>query len=229
MTVNNAMLEKHSELWSRQLQHSLLRYPDTSIVVYLAKNWPDRAANKGRKALDIGFGSANSFPVFNDYGFEVHGIDISERAVSGGKAMLEALNIKGQVTQVALENVTYPAQSFDLVVSWGCLFLAPYETIRANVQRCYDLLKPGGGLLINFRSEDNWFFGFGEPVDAFCYELDERAGPYSGNTYSFLPELQSRALLEGAGFVIDNMERLDNWKLNGTQQHSWNIYWARKP
>ncbi|MEM9964838.1 MAG: class I SAM-dependent methyltransferase [Asticcacaulis sp.] len=231
MTDNQArhLRDRHADLWSQQLKANLLRYPDTPIVAWLAKNWPDRGAEAQGRALDIGFGSGRNFPLLADFCFDIYGLEISEAAIAEGQAVLDGLGIEGQLSHRALEEHDFDTASFEAIIFWGGAFLAPQEVMRENLGRCHDLLTTDGRMIINFRTPDNWFSGLGAEVAPFCYELDERAGPYSGNTYSFLPELQSRALLEGAGFVIDNMERLDNWKLNGTQQHSWNIYWARKP
>lgn len=221
--------DQHEAFWEQELKTHALRYPDSAIVSYFAKNWCDKPANQGRRVLDIGFGSGNTFPLLNDYGFEVHGIELSEHAVAGGQAVLAALKATGVISRSALEQCHYDANSFDVLISWGSLFLSTLDIIKKNTARCFDLLKPGGGFLVNFRSPDNWFNGLGKEVGPFTYALDERAGPYAGITYTFLPEPEARACLIDAGFIIDNMERLDHWKLNATQQHSWHIYWARKP
>ncbi|MFT4089220.1 MAG: class I SAM-dependent methyltransferase [Asticcacaulis sp.] len=231
MTDNQArdLRDRHANLWSQQLKTNVLRYPETAIVAWLARSFPDRQANRNRAALDIGFGSGRNFALLADFGFDIHGLEISETAIAEGEAVLGGLGLTGHLNHCALEEHGYEAGAFTALIFWGGVFLAPLPVMKENLRRCYDLLASGGRMILNFRTPDNWFHGLGREVVPYGYELDERAGPYAGNTYIFLPEAVSRSLLTDAGFVVDNMERLDNWKANGTQQHSWHIYWVRKP
>src|ERR1043165_40042 len=85
------------------------------------------------------------------------------------------------------------------------------------------LLSDNGRLVINFRTHDNWFYGLGNEVEPNTYLLDARAGSYEGYVFTFLTLDQLKAIVAEAGLRILSIERLDLWRSNMTQQHSWFI------
>lgn len=205
-----------------------LLYPDERIVVFLASQFPDRQANNMKKALDVGFGSGRHIALLLDYGFETHGIDYNTDTVEKVSNQFAGCDGIGQLVAGSLENPPFPEESFDVIVAWGVMFLRPLEEMKRDFLVMNRLLKPGGQMVVNFRTKDNWFFGQGIPLTDDTYQLDEKAGPYAGMCYTFLDADQSSALLKDSGFSIINMERVDLWKNQGTKQHSWNVFWARK-
>src|SRR5690606_17805341 len=106
----------------------------------------------------------------------------------------------GQLVAGSLENPPFPEESFDVIVAWGVMFLRPLEEMKRDFLVMNRLLKPGGQMVVNFRTKDNWFFGQGIPLTDDTYQLDEKAGPYAGMCYTFLDADQSSALLKDSGF-----------------------------
>jgi len=47
--------------------------------------------------------------------------------------------------------------------------------------------------------------------------------------YMFMDSQASAALVEEAGFVIENAERLEQWRDNRSRRHVWETYWLRRP
>lgn len=205
-----------------------LVYPDERIITFLAAHFGDREANRGLKAFDVGFGSGRHLALLADYGFEVYGIDYNEEAVDGARERFAGNGRVRDLVAGTLDDPPFPPGMFDVVVAYGVMFLRPLDEMRRDFGILNRLLKPGGKMVVNFRSKDNWFYGRGIRVSGNTYSLDETAGPYGGMIYTFLDADEARALLEETGFAVMNSERLDLWKENATKQHSWHIFWARK-
>jgi hypothetical protein len=88
------------------------------------------------------------------------------------------------------------------------------------------LLKPGGMLWVKFRHPKTWFAKLGVSQGGGTYLLDGRAGPYAGALYSFHTRSEGEKMIENAGFVILNAERVELWKNNETERHVWTVFWA---
>jgi len=215
---------------SRQVRQHRLVYPDERVVCFLARHYADRPANAQRRALDVGCGSGRHLRLFLDYGFQAYGIDYSAEAIAVAREFLSAHPLLREIKQADLADGGFPAGFFDTVLCWGTMFLRPCQDIVRDLRRVYRALAPGGRLLLNFRTRDNWFFGLGAELDQpGTYVLDERAGPYQGMRYTFLDAPAAGELLSQAGFQVENSERVDLWEARCTQRHSWWVFWARKP
>lgn len=212
--------------WGAELAQNRLRYPDETVVRFVARHRPPVGRGPAR-ALDVGFGSGRHLRLLAEAGWTAYGIELMEEAVTTAEVELADLPI-GDLRVAALEDRPFPAGSFGAVVCWGVAPLCSPADLHHDLAACHDLLEPGGHLLINFRTPDNWFAALGRSVAPHTVELDERAGSYAGITYSFVDEPTATSLLEGAGFVVDDIERIDLWRNRAREQHSWLAYDVRR-
>src|SRR5689334_8936461 len=86
--MDNNMDKNNLEAYAGHLKRNVLLYPDERIVTFLAANYPDSAANSGKKALDIGFGSGRHLGLLLNYGFQAYGIDYNSEAIDVAKSIL---------------------------------------------------------------------------------------------------------------------------------------------
>lgn len=221
--------EQNRIAWDKQVRTHKLLYPDEQIVRFLAKNFPDILKNSKLKALDVGCGSGRHVQLLLDYGFQSYGIDYAASAIEVAYAHLGHHSLLRSILHADLKDKSYPDNFFDLIVNWGSIFLRSVPGIEADLQTLLTILKPGGRLLLNFRTKENWFFAKGQTQDGKTYILDDTAGPYKTMCYTFLDLAEAAKLLERVGFTIENSERLDIWKSNVTEQHSWWVFWVQKP
>ncbi len=107
-----------------------------------------------KKILELGCGKAKQLIYFaKEFGYEIFGIDYSEKGVAIAKANLETSNVKGTILcenmfQTSLEN-----ESFDIVYSQG--LVEHFDDWEEAVNVHWRLLKKGGTMIItvpNFRS-----------------------------------------------------------------------------
>jgi SAM-dependent methyltransferase len=95
---------------------------------------------KGRRVLEIGFGTGWLLNEFVRAGAEVHGIDLSRSHEELCRHRFQGKDVRLQIASA--ENIPYPDNTFDLVAAFGVLHHASDDA------RCYAevhrVLKPGG-------------------------------------------------------------------------------------
>ena len=141
------------------------------------------------RLLDIACATGFFMKVARDYGYEVEGIDISEKLASWGKEYY-GLNIRPQ----SFEECEFDTESYDLVTIWGAAdsnFYDP-QLVYTKINR---ILKSRGYLFFNF------------------HDFDHPLGFLKGTTFKKSPTAlynfnrrNLRTFLENAGFRIVKME-----------------------
>ena len=100
------------------------------------------AEAKGLKVLEVGVGLGAEHQRFAEAGADLHGIDLTERAVEHTRRRLEIFNLASNLSVGDAEKLDFPDESFDLVFSWGVLHHSP-DTPHA-VSEVFRVLKRGG-------------------------------------------------------------------------------------
>ncbi len=214
---------------SSHVRQHQLRYPDERVVVFLAAKFPDKAMNAERRALDVGFGSGRHLRLLAEYGFQTYGIDYSRDAVEIAPACLGTPPLLRELKVADVCEQPYPDGFFDVIISWGSIFLRPVKDMLDDLKILQKLLAPGGRLILNIRTKDNSIYGAGTAVEGReTFILDERAGTYAEMLFTFLDHDQAAALVRQAGFEIEDSERVDLWKRRCSEHHSWWVFWALK-
>jgi SAM-dependent methyltransferase len=106
------------------------------------EEFADFPAAAGKRVLEIGVGLGADHERFAQAGAELSGIDLTARAVAHTRRRLELLGLRSSLATGDAENLGFPADSFDLVYSWGVLHHSP-DTARA-VSEVHRVLRPGG-------------------------------------------------------------------------------------
>lgn len=101
----------------------------------------------GQKVLDIGTGTGVLPRNLYRYGAGWTGTDISKEQIEQAKNLSEGMEITYFVT--AAENLDFPENSFDVITACQCFFYFNHEKLMPNL---YRMLKPGGSLLVLYRS-----------------------------------------------------------------------------
>lgn len=159
---------------------------------------------KEARILDAGCGTGVPVAKFLvDRGYSVTGIDFSTSMLNLARQQVpEAEFLKGDMTKL-----TFPANSFDGIVSTYAIIHVPKEKHATLYKNFYRVLKPGGILFFS-TGPDEW----------------EATENYMGTTmfWSHPPKETSLALVKKAGFEIIRDEVLKR----GGETHYW--IFARK-
>ncbi len=99
---------------------------------------------QGMKLLEVGCGTGHWSQFFSDYGFEVTGVDVSERMIK----IAQSKNIPNAWFQIADgHSLPFADNSFDVTAAITTLeFVDDVEVVLHEMLRC--TCKPGGQLLI---------------------------------------------------------------------------------
>lgn len=201
-------------------------YPDERLIAFAKRSYSKYDCSK-LKALDIGYGGGRNLKLLLDMGFDCYGIEYINKAEEQAK-----INLQPRSNLVKFHKGDYKLYKFntqfDLIVAWGVFPHARISEIKTDLNHIYRMLNSSGKLIINFRTEDNWFIGKGKKIEENSYLLDKTAKEYSGYAYSFINDNELSALVSQTKFKITQKERLDLWKNNAQEQHSWIILELQK-
>ena len=101
---------------------------------------------KGCAVLEIGLGLGADHERFARAGADLHGIDLTPRAVEITHRRLEMQGLKSDLRVGDAEALPYADGSFDLVYSWGVIHHSP-NTAQA-AREILRVLKPGGSFRV---------------------------------------------------------------------------------
>ena len=108
--------------WEDHHAHKRAVYPDEEVVRFLANTFPDAAARRGLRALDLGAGSGRHTVLLARWGFDAYAVDYSFRAVANTRDFLAREGLPGHVACSTLEAVPFRDAYLDFVLPWECLF-----------------------------------------------------------------------------------------------------------
>ena len=108
---------------------------------YIEK-FADFASAKDKTVLEIGVGLGADHQRWAEHAQELHGIDLTDRAIHYTRGRLALFGLSSQLQVADAEALPYDDNSFDIVYSWGVLHHSP-RTDQA-IREVYRVLKPGG-------------------------------------------------------------------------------------
>ena len=213
----------NKEAWIRIIKKNILIYPDTNIVSFLARNFPDKKENSFKKAIDIGFGSGRHMKLLSDFGFQVYGVDYVKECCQIAD---ELFGFKENVVcGDFFKDILFHDIKFHVIVAWGVLFNKPMNEIQKDMKTLYNYLVSDGKVIMNFRTKKDSLYGQGEKIDDNTFILNK--GSYKNICYSFFDQCQVEELIKSTGLKIINVSRVDFYK-NLKEVHSWWIIEAMK-
>jgi SAM-dependent methyltransferase len=124
-------------------------YPTEWVIRTLLGNYPNMSLEKsnyrGSKLLDIGFGDGRNWPLFKNIGFELYGIEVTEKILELGKIRAENIGIPAQLKIGKNSEIPFDADFFDyLVACHSCYYVDAGTTFQDNLREFSRILKPGG-------------------------------------------------------------------------------------
>lgn len=96
----------------------------------------------GKSVLEIGVGLGADHEGFARAGANLHGIDLTERAIMRTRQRLEMFGLSSSLQVADAEQLPFQDESFDIVYSWGVLHHSP-NTSKA-ISEVRRVLRPGG-------------------------------------------------------------------------------------
>ena len=105
---------------------------------------------QGKRALDVCCGLGTNGLYLAEKGFDVTGIDISEKAVEVANQKAVKIGRGGNIRFVAQSfmNMDYEPESFDFALDIGCFHHVPEDDRRTCIENVHRVLRPGGRYLL---------------------------------------------------------------------------------
>ena len=130
---------------------------------------------KGGALLEVGFGDGRNMPLFNDCGFSIHGVEISQKICEIASTKLAAFGIKADLKVGSNNQIPFADNMFDCVV--GChsfYYVRPNTTFADNISEVVRVLKPGGWLIVSLITPNCYLFEGAKPVGdgLYCCQKD---------------------------------------------------------
>ena len=105
------------------------------------------------RILDVGCGAGRHLLYLAQNGFEVHGFDFSDSAISGLAEKLDGVDYDADVRVADFsEDFPYEDGHFDAVLAFRSIHHADLETINHSVDEIFRVLKPSGVVYVQVPS-----------------------------------------------------------------------------
>lgn len=158
-----------------------LREPNDEVIVFahhLEKFGPPAPV------LDIGFGAGRHAVFLARRGYEVHGIDISERGKEYAERWLAEEGLTADLQIADMKSLPYPDARFAAVLSTRVLTHGTGPGIRRALAEAARVTRPGGFFSGTFISTESSLMGKGERIDDQTWVCDDPSE--SGVTHHFM-------------------------------------------
>lgn len=155
------------------------KFPYSQVVSFLAKNKRDEF----QRLLELGCGSGNNLLAAAEFGYECHGIDISQTIIDYAKTFLEERSIYASLQACSFEDMKFPDKFFDIVIDRGATCCASLNNQALVIDKVFQFLRPGGVFYFNPLGEVN----SSKLIEqSFPTETITRDNPYNGTIASLV-------------------------------------------
>lgn len=97
---------------------------------------------RGLSVLEVGVGLGADHQRFAEAGADLHGIDLTPRAIEHTRRRLDARGLHSDLRVADAEHLPYADDTFDVVYSWGVIHHSP--DTPAAAREIMRVLRPGG-------------------------------------------------------------------------------------
>jgi ubiquinone/menaquinone biosynthesis C-methylase UbiE len=161
-----------------------LREPNDEVIVF-THHLVERIRPPA-PILDVGFGAGRHAVFLARRGYEVHGVDISERGKKYADRWLADEGLTADLRIADMKSLPYPDATFAAVLSTRVLTHGTGPEIRQALAETARVTSPGGLFGGTFISTESSMLGKGERVDDQTWICDDPSE--SGVTHHFMTE-----------------------------------------
>jgi ubiquinone/menaquinone biosynthesis C-methylase UbiE len=127
-------------------------YPVEFVVRTFLGTYPNLKMDKNnytnKRILDMGFGDGRNFPLLNNLGFKITGIEISEDIIQLAQEKFAQLEIPVELQVGRNSSIPFDANTFDYLLACHAMYYVdPNETFDDNLAEMARVLKPGANLI----------------------------------------------------------------------------------
>ena len=120
------------------------KYPDMSVVRFVAENFYKKKNRKKIFILEIGCGTGANLGFIAKEGFSAYGIDGSKVAINLAKKKLKNDNLKSNLQIGDIKHLPYHRNSFDCIIDCECLYSNSFKDTSIILKEINRVLKRKG-------------------------------------------------------------------------------------
>jgi cyclopropane fatty-acyl-phospholipid synthase-like methyltransferase len=139
------------DIWDEWNRHGATVYPQDKVVQFCFHQFGDNM--RGKCALDLGCGSGVHTVFLAAEGFNVAATDKSPVGIANTREKLNRAGLTAELKVESADVVSFPADSFDLVICIGILDTVGSVIAATAISRVKDVIRPGGRGLFIFSSD----------------------------------------------------------------------------
>ncbi len=127
-------------------------YPVEFVVRVFLGTYPllkmDKENYSGKQILDLGYGDGRNFPLLNNLGFSITGVEISEHINELAKLKFSNLGIPINLKVGRNSSIPFDNQQFDYVLACHAIYYVDEgESFAENLKEVARVMKHGGRLI----------------------------------------------------------------------------------
>jgi SAM-dependent methyltransferase len=183
-------------------------YPVEFVVRTLLGSYPNLKLNRntysGLRILDLGFGDGRNMPLLHDLGFEIFGVEISEKICELTRTRMQSLGVAATLAVGCNARIPHQDRVFDYVLAChSCYYVTPGQTFDDNLREIARVLRPGGRFIFSLAKSDSYILADAEPLEDGHYRI--RSDPYHLRNGSFFRAFSSRdEIIQTLGEYFDD-------------------------
>ena len=132
-------------VWDTKYAEGFVQYaPWDAVVIALFRKTPRDRPRHEVRILEIACGTCSNLLFAARLGFDVTGLDASERAVSKAREFFAAAGLPGRVEQGNFTALPYAENAFDMVIDRCGISHTGFDVAEKAVAEVWRVLKPGG-------------------------------------------------------------------------------------
>lgn len=127
---------------------------------------------RGKRVLEVGFGSGNNLVFLASLGMEVHGVEVTRQVCAIAQERLGRLGISADLKVGTNRHLPYPDATFDVLVSWNVIHYE--DTARkmdAAIREYARVLKPNGRFFLSTTGPEDMILANAETIDCHRYRI----------------------------------------------------------
>jgi cyclopropane fatty-acyl-phospholipid synthase-like methyltransferase len=172
------VFEKDKKVWEKiyESDGSYLEYPNENLVVFVHRYFKER---KGKKLLDLGFGSGNNLIHLLKSWFECYGCEISQSALELTKKRSSILGLSVDL-RLLKDEIPYPDKFFDKVVAWQVLYYNNLQSLKFMIKEKSRVLKVCGKILVTLVRKNDIIVECADKIDDKTYRVNSKLPSQEG-------------------------------------------------
>ncbi len=208
--------------WPSESEKDYWNKPDKYVIAFSDKY----LIRDGCSVLDLGCGIGRHTVCFAERGARVFAVDESCAAIA--RLIEKAGKMRLDIQAAVCNYLNFePLEKFDYIIAFNVIYHGDGMHFAKSVDKCHELLKPGGRLFFTCPTRDDEKYGSGEMAAEHTYKSMNSVHP--GDVHYFTCESELEVLMDKFNEVITEKEE-HYWNNNGKEQFASNyIVTARKP